>query len=64
MYRSRLIAHKLRIEAVEQLMSEEIQMLQKTGPNNHLLRMSFTTANVITSKATSRSAIARDTMKA
>ena len=61
-YLSNEITHRLSMEAVEPIISEEIQMLQNIGPNSQLPVMSFMTANVMTTKAIHKSATASDTM--
>ena len=52
MYLSRDIAHKLRMEAVEHITSELIQVLQASFSRGHFPLTSFTMAKGITKRAT------------
>lgn len=60
-YLSRLMAHRKRIEAVEHMTSNEIQIWQYLSPKGQKPKISLTRAKVITKHATKRSAIASDT---
>ncbi|TNN69374.1 hypothetical protein EYF80_020375 [Liparis tanakae] len=61
-YRSTLMTHRLRMEAVEHMMSQASQVLQNP-PNGQKPATSAAAFHGITSTATSRSDRARDTMK-
>lgn len=63
MYLSSEIAHRFSMEAVEHMTSNAIHVSQNCGPNTQYPSKSFTTANVITSAATNKSAMAKEARK-
>lgn len=62
-YRSKAMATRCKIDAVQQRTSNDVQRSHSSGPNFHSLDISYTADNGITRHATSKSATASDKIK-